>query len=145
MQPPPQQQQPPIMSQRPTNMGGPGEPYPQQMNHSAYVPPDMSVGGMTQSQYNPNRPAAAYNPPRPPSQYTARPPQSQYPHPQKRNKSGTHYGHLVSEKPDGNTPCSGDACNACCKYNVLACLFCCNGWMRLCGNGMSIKDILSHK
>ncbi|KAJ1820304.1 hypothetical protein H4S02_008167 [Coemansia sp. RSA 2611] len=63
----------------------------------------------------------------------------------RNDRAGTHYGHLVSEEPRRDIPCSGDACGACCKYNSLACLFCCNGWMRLCGCGMSIKEILKFK
>ncbi|KAJ2785750.1 hypothetical protein GGI15_001810 [Coemansia interrupta] len=135
----------PPMNQRISNAGH-DSMYPPPLNQSGYAPPHppMSEAG---------RPMSAYNPPpmRPQSQYTGRP-QSQYnPNPSSqyyqhgKNKNGAHYGHLVTQEPDRDTACGGDACGACCKYNTLACLFCCNGWLRLCGRGMSIKDILSFK
>ncbi|KAJ2724029.1 hypothetical protein GGI07_002234 [Coemansia sp. Benny D115] len=140
-----QMPQAPMMGPR---MSGPGPmdsmytAGPPPMNpESAYMPPPhppaMSEAGRPMSAYNPPGPP----PGRPQSQYTARPP-SQY---RPQNKSNAHYGHLVSEEPERDIPCSGDACGACCKYNTIACLFCCNGWLRCCGRGMSIKDILSFK
>ncbi|KAJ2359417.1 hypothetical protein IWW50_001476 [Coemansia erecta] len=55
----------------------------------------------------------------------------------------THYGDLVSEANAGaTTACSGDAWSACCKYDTLACLLCCNGCLRLCGGGMSLMEVL---
>ncbi|KAJ2231785.1 hypothetical protein IWW45_005379 [Coemansia sp. RSA 485] len=149
---------PPHGGYPPTHGGGMPQPPPLNSRISvapdgAYPPPHGGGGGYAPPMSEAGRPMSAYNPPhRPQSQYTAARPQSQYNpnhsqyhQPPKPGKNQSHYGHLVSQEPDRETPCGGDACGACCKYNTLACLFCCNGWLRLCGHGMSIKDILSFK
>ncbi|KAJ2003490.1 hypothetical protein H4R26_003049 [Coemansia thaxteri] len=97
------------------------------------------------------RPASYYGgggpadgpPPRRPSRMSHH--ESVYSQSRHNGRAATHYGHLVSEEPRRNIMCGGDSCSACCKYNTLACLFCCNGWLRLCGCGMSIREILKFK
>ncbi|KAJ1787532.1 hypothetical protein IW139_006803 [Coemansia sp. RSA 353] len=100
-------------------------------------------------------PGPRYSPPpqpamsRPMSQYIAdnRPSRMSMSHAPHSERPGdtpkTHYGDLVSEANEGaTTACSGDAWGACCKYNALACLLCCNGCLRLCGGGMSLMEVL---
>ncbi|KAJ2850662.1 hypothetical protein IWW36_001706 [Coemansia brasiliensis] len=108
---------------------GPSNTYPGP-RYSPPPPPSMS---RPMSQYNPE------NGPSRPSRMSSHPPS----HLGRQNEfSKTHYGDLVTESPSGTTACSGDAWGACCKYNTLACLLCCNGCLRLCGGGMSLMEVL---
>ncbi|KAJ2441281.1 hypothetical protein GGF42_007346 [Coemansia sp. RSA 2424] len=141
-QPPP----PPQAHGASFNYDGPNPPHHGRMStyssnpmHETTGRPASNYGGPPHmDSHNQNRPSRmSHNPSAYSQQHTTAP--------RRNDRAGNHYGHLVSEEPRRGIPCSGDACGACCKYNSLACLFCCNGWMRLCGCGMSIKEILSLK
>ncbi|KAJ1666856.1 hypothetical protein IW140_002487 [Coemansia sp. RSA 1813] len=130
------------------NAGGNGQPVPPPtMTQQSFGPPGSTAPP-------PPRPDG-YRPPSMPDQFSTghgRPSRmsiSQPPTSMSRRRSETqqnnHYGHLVTEEPIGDVPCSGEACSACCKYNTIGCILCCNGCLRLCGGGASIKDILGLK
>ncbi|KAJ2520425.1 hypothetical protein H4217_002043 [Coemansia sp. RSA 1939] len=126
--------------------GGIGQPVP-----PAPMPPQQSFGPPPSVAPPPSRPPAGYTPTIMPDRPNtgpgrlSRPPTSVSRRRSDSQNNNNHYGHLVSEDPLGDIPCSGAACSACCKYNTIGCILCCNGWLRLCGGGTSIKDILGMK
>ncbi|KAI8322999.1 hypothetical protein GQ54DRAFT_126152 [Martensiomyces pterosporus] len=151
-QPQPQPQQPPPtvvlpqQSMAPSTQGGP--PGPQM---SAYSPPPIPNANTSNndrpvSNYTAGPPASmAANTNRP--SRPSRPPRSQTGNSQRHRseRARTNYGHLVNEEPKHDVACSGDACGSCCWYNVLGCSFCCNGWLRLFGRGLSVQEITGIK
>ncbi|KAI9500320.1 hypothetical protein GGI25_001096 [Coemansia spiralis] len=144
------------MNQYGTHPGGSAMPQESSYPQTTYpqVPPMSHAQTFPYSQgpptvaMGPAPPRTGYSPPSVDYSYNQRPSRMSVGRPptmaRRRSESQTHYGHLVSEDK-GDVPCSGDACGACCKYNTIGCLLCCNGWLRLCGGGTSIKNILSGK
>ncbi|KAJ2899950.1 hypothetical protein GGI21_001151 [Coemansia aciculifera] len=154
----PQQQQQPFhgsqyQSQSQYQPPPPPQAYGGSYNHDGPHPPHgrMSTYSSNPMHETTGRPASNYGGPPPqnrpsrmshnPSAYSQQPTTAH----RRNDRAGTHYGHLVSDEPRRDIPCSGDACSACCKYNTLACVLCCNGWMRLGGCGMSLKEIFKFK
>ncbi|KAJ2551594.1 hypothetical protein EV175_003633 [Coemansia sp. RSA 1933] len=157
----------PAMPQDPSYSQYPPMSHNQQGFHTSYsaggnAQPAAPPPAMTQQSFGqpgsaapPPPRAEGYRPPSMPDQFSTahgRPSRMSISHPptslaRRRSESqpNNHYGHLVSEEPMGDVPCSGDACGACCKYNTIGCILCCNGCLRLCGGGASIKDILGLK
>ncbi|KAJ1942434.1 hypothetical protein EC988_006488, partial [Linderina pennispora] len=132
-----QPQAPPPMA--PQQSAGNGIPDPSMM--SANYPPQTAFSGQSSQAEGP-RPPPAGRTSRPVSQY--QPPNmnsSRHSAPSQSNRRRSHYGQLVPHEPDKSTACSGAACSACWKYNLMGCCACCNGWLRLCGGGFKISDV----
>ncbi|KAJ2289325.1 hypothetical protein IWW55_006314 [Coemansia sp. RSA 2706] len=122
--------------------------YPAGQYNNAPRPPPVAQGQSIPGRYSPpippsmGRPMSQYDPSRPPQPSRASMSHAPSHAARPNDHMKSHYGDLVTEGPGGTTACSGDAWGACCKYNTLACLLCCNGCLRLCGGGMSLMEVL---
>lgn len=123
--------------QHPQGSGYPGAAGPAHMSTYSSVPQGMAEH---------NRPPAAYGGEYRPSRmstYNQRPAPPNMRYQRSEARYNSQYGHLVTERTDRRTACSGASCSACCRYNMVGCCVCCNGYLRLCGMGKSIRELFN--